>query len=944
MKKKVNYLVLVCLLIQMLAPLNVINAMKAERPPTSTINSNQNLLTVESLSKAYGIAETEILAELTKGYTFLEVHTALQQEDAGQPLGELLKQLNPKVEEKLEQMDYSAERFIEQVDEKTNQVQTVTAQTYGEFVEDSGKTTFVHPSLLNLSDLPTVTDSAYGMLSSRTASSDKFPQSYDEFAVKRLNMNADRAPYGGSINDNVSTINGTLQMQSTDMSLPGRNGMSFTLNRNYNSSDAIYYNKKVIQDNVFEVIYYPKLTAKLFYKYSGDPVTHGSASDFYFQPYYFSWLYHSFVQFNGQYTYWSYPLNRAPIEDFNNQFREELESTYKFDPANPDASLFMIKDDLYLSGTPLMAKAYTTGKVEEYPNSKKPVCYYTDNFGNCGEFKYAYGNQVSEMSQEKRFPIGKGWSWDIPYIETKSDNKKYITLFGGSTYELDGLHIKGYPWKDLKLTYDGSVTVNDLTSSYVLTALDGQKQYFSSEGKLLQISDSYQNNIQFEYSYVSRYGTVLTKIKDALQNEIKIQYSSSEVTLSQGDRTVKYEKTKDPQGNKELLSQVTDPAGRKTQYVYEVASAPFDLVGSYKKKDNYVALLKQVYHPTNARTDFSYDSYNRSLGTTASETVYRVKAREDVITYAGGTESKSGRVDYTYQGDGGSVQKANSSFATTINNGRTQTTYSYDKVYIDDNTPEVFYNTQIKQDDGVTQTTTAMEYNRTNRWPSPTKTTTKTVQGASSSTEQVSQRTYDEYGNVLTETDPANAVSTYQYDAATHLLSSVTAPATSGLNSYMELERYPVTHGIKEVRVKENNAAGALQAHTSYTYDAFGNPTRITIKDDAQDIVVTNGYGTQYQSAFPTEQSVQVTDAAKQNTTVTQRFEYNPATGAMTKFTDGKGLVTQYEYDRLGRATKVTQPDSSTFRYTYNDAANEITTVDPTGVTQITKWNPLGWK
>ncbi|MVP02609.1 hypothetical protein, partial [Paenibacillus lutrae] len=42
--------------------------------------------------------------------------------------------------------------------------------------------------------------------------------------------------------------------------------------------------------------------------------------------------------------------------------------------------------------------------------------------------------------------------------------------------------------------------------------------------------------------------------------------------------------------------------------------------------------------------------------------------------------------------------------------------------------------------------------------------------------------------------------------------------------------------------------------------------------------------------------------------------------------------------------TKVTQPDSSTFRYTYNDAANEITTVDPTGVTQITKWNPLGWK
>ncbi|WP_372010394.1 RHS repeat domain-containing protein [Paenibacillus chitinolyticus] len=944
MKKKVNYLVLGCLLIQMLAPLNVINAMKTEQLPTFTINSNQDLLTVESLSKAYDIPETQILAELTKGYTLLEVHTALQQQDAGRSLGELLKQLNPKVEEKLEQMDYSAERFKEKEDDKTNQVPTVTSQTYGEFVEDSGKTTFVHPSLLNPPDVPTVIDSTYGLRSSRALSSDKFPQSYDELAVKRLNMNADRAPYAGSINDNVSTINGTLQLQSTDMSLPGRNGMSFALNRNYNSSDAIYYNKEVIHDKVFDVIYYPQLTAKLFYKYSGEPVDkYGSATDFYFQPHNSSWLYHSFVQYNGQYTHWEYPLNRTPIEDFNNEFREELERTYKFDPANPEASLFMIKEDLYLSGTPLMAKAYTTGKVEEYPNSRKPVCYYIDSYGNCADFKKAYGNQVSEMSQEKRFPIGKGWSWDIPYIETKSDRKKYITLFGGSTYELDGLQLKGYPWKDLKLTYDGTVTVNDTTSSYVLTNVNGQKQYFSSDGRLLQISDSYQNNIQFEYSYVSLYGTVLTKIKDALQNEITIQYTSSEVTLTQGERTVKYAKTKDPQGNKELLSQVTDPAGRKTQYVYEVASAPFDLVG-HKKKDNYVALLKQVYHPTNARTDFSYDSYNRSLGTRATETVYRVKSREDVITYTDASVSKSNHIDYTYQGDGGSVQTANTTFATTINNGRTQTTYNYDKVYIDDNTPEVFYNTRIKQDDGVIQTTTEMEYNRTNRWPSPTKTTTKTVQGSASSTEQVSQRTYDEYGNVLTETDPANTVSTYQYDATTHLLSSVTAPATSGLNSYMELERYPGTNGIKEVRVKENNSAGALKAQSSYTYDAHGNPISITIKDDAQDIVVNNGYGTQYHSAFPTEQSVQVTDAAKQNMTVTQRFEYNPSTGAMTKFTDGKGLMTKYEYDLLGRATKVIQPDSSTYTYTYNDAANEVTTVDPTGVTQITKWNPLGWK
>ncbi|WP_372008773.1 RHS repeat-associated core domain-containing protein [Paenibacillus chitinolyticus] len=922
MKKKINYLVLFCLVVQMLAPLYVIHANEQSASNPQQISQ---LLTVESLSKTYGVPETDLLSELNKGYSLSEIQSALQtRQDPSQPLGEILNQMNPTIEEQLKKEDYSAERFAEKHPQPGPTAPTVSEQTYGTYVEPTGDSIIPDPSLLYP---PGVTDATYGRAS--LLSSNKYPTSYDELAVKRLDIKADRAPSASSISEDVSTVNGSLQIQTTDMTLPGRNGLSFELKRKYDSSDALYYEKDILNGSIYTTRYYPELTSQLYFKYSNQPVTeNGSASDFYFGP-----AYQSFVQYMGEYTYWYFPANYPVIEEFNNEVYDSFKKAWPYmDPKNPNTPPFIAKENIRLFGLDFYAKAYTTGNVRQDPMMVP-------------EFRgTAYANKTKPIKNENRYPIGKGWSWDLPYIESKDNGKTYIRLFGGATYELDDRTLKGYPWKDLTMYYDSSIKVNNLPSSYRLESLDGKKQYFAYNGKLIQITDAYQNTIQFEYQDVTPYGQVLTKIKDAIGNEISIAYTEKDVTLTSGDRTVKYDKIKDPQGNKELLSQVTDPAGRKTQYVYSIEAAPFDLVRASSMKDNYVALLKQVYHPTKAKTDYTYETFTRSLGVYAKETVHRVKTREDVVTFADGTESRSNRVDYTYSGDGGAVQERNTSFATTINNGRTQTTHNYDKVYVDDKTPEIFYNTQIKQDDGTQQTIQTMEYNRTNRWPSPIKTTTKTVQGSANSTEQVVQRTYDEYGNVLTETDPANAVTTYQYDASTHLVSSVTKPLQSGLNTYTELERYPTTNGIKVVRIKENNAAGALKAQTSYTYDAYGNPVQISVKDDTKDTIVNQIFGAQYQGGFLTEQSVEVTDATKQNSVITQRLEYNPSTGSMTKFTDGKGFDTRYEYDKLGRTTKVTQPDTSFSTYTYNDEANEITTVDPTGVTAFAKWNPLGWK
>jgi len=903
-----------------------------ELPSAIVEETQQEVLTLEQLSTQFQLPEIKLLEQLNKGYTLAELYAALQSMNSEEQLEEILHQLNPGVRDALQRVDYSTERFEgagpirPEIEQEASRMLTL-----GEQVETTPIVIIPDEQLFN----PSVTSSVYGGVEGRinTLASSSYPTTYDDLAIKRLDIKADQAPFSISgLGENISTVSGALSTQSIDMVLPGRNGLSFALTRTYNSADAQYYDKKLYHGAIYTTRYYPELTGRLYYKYPDfmSVGNLGSASNFYFIPS----VYQSFVQFVGDYRTIYYPSQYPIMQEFNNEVYDSFKSSWRYvDPDIKNSPVFFAVENLTLYNTPLIARYYTTGNI------------VIDPFVNSQVVGLAYGNQTQLKQEDTRFPLGKGWKWDLPYIETK-DSKQYLHLFGGSTYELNGLQLKGYPWQDLTLSYKNTVTVNNKQSTYELKSLDGRKLYFANDGYLIQISDSYNNTIQFEYQNVSPYGLVLSKVRDALGNEMSITYTANEVRIVQGDRVVKYDKIKDPQNNKELLSQVTDPLGRKTQYVYEIASTPFDIVGYGRMKDNYTALLKQVYHPTKARTDYTYQAFNRSLGNSgAQERVYRTTAREDVVTYTDGSVAKSNRVDYSYNGDGATVQRANTVFSTTVNNGRTSTTYAYDRIYIDDNTPEQYYNTQITVSDGSEQQITAMTYNRAQNRPVPIQTTSYITKGGMQSTAVTTSNTYDDYGNVLTATDPMNRTTTYTYDTTTHLLSSISVPVRTGLNLYTELHRYSNTNGLQMVRLKENNANGTLMGQTSFVYDAYGNPTNVMLKDDNRDITVTQEYDyTLYKAGFLTKHSAQVTDASNQNTTVTQQMKYSLATGELTEHTDGKGYVTRYEYDKLGRATKVIYPDLSQVVLSYDDQNNQATAIDETGVTQRIQWNPLGLK
>jgi hypothetical protein len=132
-------------------------------------------------------------------------------------------------------------------------------------------------------------------------------------------------------------------------------------------------------------------------------------------------------------------------------------------------------------------------------NIGKEIPYSSESGTNGEEYQYSliytgapklitedadsdYKNSWAKQVNEKLFPIGKGWSWNIPYVEMK-DNSKFIHLEDGSVYEIEGIKLKGYIWDDLTFSTDTSVN----NSQYSLKTLDGKNYYFNNDGYLIVI-------------------------------------------------------------------------------------------------------------------------------------------------------------------------------------------------------------------------------------------------------------------------------------------------------------------------------------------------------------------------------------------------------------------------------------------------------------------------
>jgi RHS repeat-associated protein len=153
-------------------------------------------------------------------------------------------------------------------------------------------------------------------------------------------------------------------------------------------------------------------------------------------------------------------------------------------------------------------------------------------------------------------------------------------------------------------------------------------------------------------------------------------------------------------------------------------------------------------------------------------------------------------------------------------------------------------------------------------------TTAENVQqpGGGTSNVLTDQRAYDPAGNLISDTAAGGTVTSYSYDPAGYLSSSILDP-------------------------------GGLARKTSYLRDADGNPTQVS-----------------------------VTGAASPSRTETTGYTYTPGDQVATKnvsLGSGSALITTYGYDERGLLTSVTDPRQITTRYTYDASGNPSATINP---------------
>ncbi|WP_088833833.1 RHS repeat domain-containing protein [Paenibacillus tyrfis] len=794
------------------------------------------------------------------------------------------------------------------------------------------------------SKLP-ITRSVYGSVydsvyQSRGFSQDSSsnPTPYDQIAYNNVNLKIDEAPFSiSSSGESISTVTGSLSLHHGDLTLPGRNGLSFTLERVYDSTAAQWYEPDVEAKDIYHYRVYPSIALTFDKRESNGAERLGFDQDFYnpVDTPRFAKNYDNLTIYSDYYKFYYCGSGDIPSDQF--------EACYK-------SSVDQIEKDRLAATAPLFRSEYMG--PSNLGNYYRMSGYFRDLRLGQPRFSYwfmynGFFNKANPKTyEEKMFPIGKGWSWNISSIETKKD-KKYLHLANKGTYEISDYKLKGYPWKDLSFSADSSVNVNGEVSTYVLRSLDGTQQFFNSDGKLIQIEDIYGNTIQFLYSNVDPYGKVLTGIKDALGNQINIYYSANSVVLQLMDQKVTYTKTN--WNGKEILQSVQDQVGNKTSYNYELNSAKFNFWSNTSQNqplNNPYGLLSSVQYPTGASTSYSYALADRYFGPDGYNQVYKVTKRLD--------RAKDGSVynqkTFSYSRDVGSSYPTSYDIVTTVDDGLKTTTFTNYKQHLNDKEPPYIYTKSVVEAAGDNQKIQTMSYDTERRLPLPDTISTIHKKGDSSSPKPiVTQRKFDDFGNVLSETNAQEVTTTYTYNANNHWLETVTKPISPFITRLTKYVRDNQKGSILEISDREipieGPREGNLKAQVNFTYDNFGNPTTVTLKDDNRNIVVNKAYSDVYKYGFLTQQTMNVTDADGGKSAVTQQFQYEGTSmGKISKYIDGKNLVTEYQYDPLGRVTTAIFPDKGKVVLRYDDSSNEITKVDQAGVTSYVRWNELGYK
>lgn len=756
------------------------------------------IITITSVVEHFKVERAWVTAELVKGYKLSDIYHGLLFQQKGGNYQSYMNRLYPNLP-------------LDPLTAFNKQSLAATRAVYGDLVPNTVTRT-VYPS--------SVTTDVYNhqmqALSSGTG--------YDDVALKRQPLRFNQAPYGvGSVQDQISTVDGSLQVKVTDLFVKGANGMGFALTRVYDSS--------------------------------------------------------------------------------------------------------MGKDRTYVGD--------------------------------------GYKNRTEITKEEERFNLGKGWRWDLPHLKTET-GVDYLTIPNLGTYALDDNKLQGYPWNNYDFGPVRESQLEQLRNEFGISDAEyalwdytgGTTTFFSYRGDPILITNRFGNYISFSWGSNGLSFVYVSAGKGEAGHYITLRYDSQQVTATAygdagNEESVTYKKrtVKSYNRTQEVLSEVIDAKGRSTEYDYGIwNSTEFNLVQGYENLtgndrtiywgwNDWVQLVS-IEHPTKAITQYGFDGIVlRKLGEYAAQEEPRYNSRK--VFYSTESQTVGTEMKLSYNGDIGESYGTTRNISVSVNDGLANTTFNYTKAHYGNMIPDVLYTRSVNRrslDDSLYETT-YYTYNESRRSAVPIR-----VEEWKSGSSKVTSTEYDnDYGLILSQTDPQGVTTRYKYDyynahmVMQWLPTEVTVPVspTNSLTTKYKYDQNTAT--LTEATVEDKS--GKLYSQVNYEYDAYSNPVTIRMKGDPADTVVKMQYG--YRSMLPTRQEVNVTGGEGTNSTISLQAGYN-LRGDTTRYVDGNGNTTVTTYDAIGRPTTETNPDGSVTMISYDDLFNKVSVTDVCGNVRTYEYDPLG--
>jgi len=205
--------------------------------------------------------------------------------------------------------------------------------------------------------------------------------------------------------------------------------------------------------------------------------------------------------------------------------------------------------------------------------------------------------------------FGGGWSLNLPWVETPSDDGQFLRLPEGQTLKIN--------WKDNRFVCHGETHFilerqtygypvflgwREVTAGYTLTLKDGTRYQFDDKGRPSYRIDP-SGKFRIDYSYAGE--RILAGISDTAGRTISFGYSGNKIVRiwsgSGADRReVNYHY--DQNGN---LDKVTDPLNRETLYHYTGLSYRY---GTGTVKSTTIQLLTGIDYPTGGKSLYTIET------------------------------------------------------------------------------------------------------------------------------------------------------------------------------------------------------------------------------------------------------------------------------------------------------------------------------------------------